>query len=143
MKYKRTSHAVYYCDYHIVISTRYRRKVINEGIFAYLELKLKEIKEHYPYIEFKTFNHDKDHVHMLASIPPTTNVGKIVGIFKSNTSKGMKQKFLFLKEVYWGTDSIWSDGYFVSTVGIDEATIRKYIENQGRVDEGQTAPLFE
>lgn len=76
---------------------------------------------------------------MLASIPPTMNVGKIIGIFKQNTAKGMKQKFLFLKEVYWGTDSIWSDGYFVSTVGIDEKVVRKYIENQGRVDEGQTA----
>ena len=144
MIFKKRSHAVYYCDFHIVIATRYRRKILNEGIFAYLGLKLREITEHYPYLEFKTFNHDQDHVHMLASIPPTTNVGKIVGIFKQNTSKGIKQKFPFLKNVYWGTNSIWSDGYFVSTVGIDESIIRKYIENQGSEDEGQTgASLFE
>jgi putative transposase len=144
MKFKKRSHALYYCDFHIVIATRYRRKWINEGIFAYLGLKLREITEHYPYLEFKIFNHDKDYVHMLASIPPTTSVGKVVGIFKQNTSKGIKQKFPFLKNVYWGTDSVWSDGYFVSTVGIDESTIRKYIENQGREDEGQTsASLFE
>jgi putative transposase len=50
----------------------------------------------------------------------------------------MKAEFPFLKQVYWGTDSIWSEGYFVSTVGINEATIRKYIEHQGQEDAGQT-----
>lgn len=143
MRYKKTSHAVYLCDYHIVLATRFRRKVINEGIFAYLELKLRDITEHYPYIEFKTVNHDQDHIHILASIPPTMSVGKVVGLIKQNTVKNMKQKFLFLKDVYWGTDHIWSDGYFVSTVGINQQTIKKYIENQGKSDAGQTAELFE
>ena len=50
----------------------------------------------------------------------------------------MKQKFPFLREVYWGTDAVWSEGYFVSTVGIDEAVIQAYIENQGKKDAGQT-----
>ncbi len=49
----------------------------------------------------------------------------------------MKAEFPFLKEVYWGTDSIWSEGYFVSTVGINEEIIKRYIENQGQADEGQ------
>jgi len=90
MGYKKTSHAVYLCDYHIVITTRFRRKIINEGIFAYLELKLREITEHYPYLEFKTVNHDKDHIHLLASIPPTMSVGKVIGLIKQNPVRGMK-----------------------------------------------------
>jgi putative transposase len=143
MEYRKTSHAVYYCDYHIVITTRFRRRVINEGIFAYLELKLREITEHHPYFIFKTENHDEDHIHLLASIPPTTAVGKVIGIIKQNTAKDMKQKFTFLRKVYWGTDKFWSDGYFVSTVGINEDIIRKYIEKQGQDDAGQTAKLFE
>ena len=142
-RYKKTSHAMYLCDYHIVITTRYRRKVINEGVFAYLELKLREITEHYPSIEFRTVNHDKDHIHLLASIPPSLSVGKVIGMVKQNTSRGMKQKFPFLKDVYWGTDHIWSDSYFVSTAGIDSGIIKRYIENQGRADAGQTAKLFE
>lgn len=142
-RYKKTSHAMYLCDYHIVMTTRYRRKVINEGIFAYLELKLREITEHYPHIEFKTVNHDKNHIHLLASIPPTMSVGKVIGLIKQNTVRNMKQKFPFLKQVYWGTDHIWSDSYFVSTVGINKEIIRRYIENQGRSDAGQTASLFE
>ncbi len=143
MRYKRTSHSTYICDYHIVLATRFRRNIINEGIFTYLELKLRDITEHYPYIEFKTINHDKDHIHILASIPPTISVGKVVGLIKQNTVKDMKKKFLFLKDVYWGTDHIWSDGYFVSTVGVDTKIIKRYIENQGKIDAGQTASLFE
>jgi len=50
----------------------------------------------------------------------------------------MRKEFAFLEEVYWGSDGIWSDGYFVSTTGIDEAAIRKYIEHQGQKDMGQT-----
>ena len=72
------------------------------------------------------------------SVPPTMSVGKVVGIVKQNSSRELKQKFPILRKVYWGTDSIWSDGYFVSTVGIDEAVIQAYIENQGKKDAGQT-----
>ena len=78
---------------------------------------------------------------MLISIPPTMNVGKAVGLIKQNMARNLKQKFPFLKEVYWGTESIWSEGYFASTVGVTDAMIRKYIEDQGKKDAGQT--LFE
>ena len=137
MEYKKLSHAVYYCDYHIVFPTKYRRKIFNDGVFAYVELKLKDISDHYPFIVFKEVNHGQDHIHLLVSIPPTQSVGKIIGIIKINIARELKKKFPFLKEVYWGTDSIWSEGYFVSTTGIDEQIIKKYIEFQGREDAGQ------
>lgn len=78
---------------------------------------------------------------MLVSIPPTMTVGKVVGLIKQNSARELKQKFPFLKEVYWGTEAVWSEGYFVSTVGINDTVIRAYIENQGKKDAGQT--LFE
>ena len=118
--------------------TKYRRAIFSEGIFAYFEKKLAEITEHYPLIKISMVNHDKDHIHFLVSIPPTMSVGKAVGIIKQNTSLGLKQKFPFLKQVYWGTDAVWSEGYFVSTVGINEAMIHAYIEAQGKKDAGQT-----
>jgi putative transposase len=118
--------------------TKYRKAVFNEGIFAYFEKKLAEISEHYPLIQFNTVNHDKDHIHMLVSIPPTMAVGKAVGIIKQNTARELKQKFPYLKKVYWGTEAVWSEGYFVSTVGIDEAIMERYIEDQGKKDAGQT-----
>jgi putative transposase len=132
------SHCVYQCEYHIVLVTKYRKEIINEGIFAYIEKKLAEVTEHYPLIQFKTVNHDKDHMHLHLGIPPTVAVGKVVGIIKQNTSRELKQKFPFLRQVYWGTEAVWSEGYFVSTVGVDETVIRAYIENQGKKDAGQT-----
>lgn len=137
MEYRKQAHAVYYCGYHLVLPTKYRRRIFNAGVFAYFEDKLKEIRKHYPGIEFCEINHDYDHVHMFVVIPPKMSVGEVVRIIKANTSRGMKEKFLFLKKVYWGTDGIWSDGYFASTIGIDERTIRKYIGMQGTEDSGQ------
>jgi len=121
----------------VVLVAKYRRKIFNEGIFAYFEDKLLEIRKHYPQVEIKEANHDQDHIHLLISIPPTMSVGNAVRIIKANTAIGLKQKFPFLKEVYWGTDGIWSEGYFVSTVGINESVIRSYIEKQGQEDTGQ------
>lgn len=142
-EYRRTSHSVYLCDYHLVLATKYRRKIFNEGLFEYVRRKLLEICEHYPHIFIKEVNHDRDHVHFLISIPPQMSVGSVVRLIKSNTSRKLKQQFPFLKEVYWGTDGIWSDGYFVSTVGVDKKIIENYIRLQGAEDEGQTAKLFE
>lgn len=138
MEYIKLAHCVYRCDYHVVLVTRYRRKVFNEGIFAYIEKKLAEIAEDYPLIKIKVGKQDRDHIHILVSIPPTMAVGKAVGIIKQNTAREMKQKFPFLKQVYWGSEGIWSDGYFVSTVGINEEVIKAYIESQGEKDTGQT-----
>ena len=76
------SHCVYQCDYHVVLVTKYRRAILNEGILAYISKKLMEITEHYPMIRFKTVNHDKDHIHYLVSIPPTMTVGTVIGIVK-------------------------------------------------------------
>ena len=118
--------------------TKYRKAIFNERIFAYFDKKLAEISEHYPLIQFKKVNHDKDHIHMLVSIPPTMAVGKAVGVIKQNTARELKQKFPQLKKVYWGTEAVWSEGYSVSTVGVDEAVMKRYIEEQGKKDAGQT-----
>lgn len=143
-QYIKTDHCVYLCDYHLVLVTKYRRKVIaNEGIWEYIRQKLYEVTEHYPRLRIKELNHDINHVHMLISILPQVPVGSVVRLLKTNSSKGTKKQFKFLSHVYWGTDGIWSDGYFVSTIGIDEQTIKKYIENQGIEDAGQTATLFD
>ena len=136
------SHCVYQCDYHIVLVTKYRRAIFNNGIFAYLDKRLAEVTEHYPMIKFKEVNHDKDHLHMLVSLPPTMAVGRVVGIIKQNTAKFLKQKFPFIKDIYWGTEAVWSEGYFVSTVGINQKVIQAYIENQGQKDAGQTKFVF-
>lgn len=142
MQFRKQAHSVYYCTYHMVLPTKYRQEVFSPGVFVYFEDKLKEIRKHYPELWFEKVNHDKDHVHFMLSIPPKMSVGSVVRIIKANTSRGMKEKFPFLKDLYWGTDGIWSDGYFVSTVGVNEEIIHKYIENQGKEDTGQAKLEF-
>ena len=131
------SHCVYRCDYHIVLVTKYRKAIFNEGIFAYFKIKLAEVTEHYPLITFKTMNHDKDHIHLHLSIPPKIRVSDAVRTIKSISGRLLKKKFEYMRKAYWGVDGIWSDGYFVSTVGINEYAIKRYIEHQGQEDLGQ------
>jgi putative transposase len=137
MSYKKQSNCVYLCHYHLVFATKYRRKIINKGMSEFLRGRLREITEYHPEIEFLEYNHDKDHIHLLVSIPPKMSVGDVVRVIKTNTARKLKVSFPFLKKVYWGTDSIWSGSYFVSTIGISDAVIRRYIEHQGQEDCGQ------
>jgi putative transposase len=141
--YRRTEHSVYLCDYHLVLPTKYRRDIFDDTLWKYVYGKLLEVTKHYPRLYIHEANHDKDHIHLSISIPPQMSVGKVVGLLKTNTARGIKEKFPGLKNIYWGTDGIWSEGYFASTVGADAETIKRYIQQQGREDTGQTATLFD
>ncbi len=87
-------------------------------------------------------NTDSDHIHILLSIPPKISISDVVKMVKAKTGLRMRNKFPFLDKVYWAKSGIWSRGYFVSTVGISESTIRKYIEMQGKEDSGQALLEF-
>ena len=141
MEYFKQGHCVYYTRYHLVFATKYRRKVINEGVKTYLEFLIKRVSEYYPEIRFHEINGEEDHLHLLVTIPPKMPVSKAVMLIKSNTSRDVKIKFDFIRKAYYGTDGMWSDGYFVSTVGINEQIIRNYIEQQGQEDGGQIISL--
>ncbi len=138
MRLIKSAHTIYQTQYHIVIVTRFRRAWINEGVAAFLKLKLKETTQYFPDWEYVEIGTDQDHIHLHMVIPPKYAVSKVVEIIKSNTASALKQKYEFLKQVYWRGSGIWSVGYFVSTVGVDEATIRRYVAEQGKEDSGQT-----
>jgi putative transposase len=70
-------------------------------------------------------------------IPPQYAVSTIIGKIKGMTSSELRKKFEWLKGKYWKENIVWSPGYFVSTVGIEEEKILKYVEYQGRQDSGQ------
>jgi putative transposase len=137
MKYNRTGHAVFYTRYHLVISTKYRRKIFKGGMESYLKLKVREVQRYCPEIVIHEVNTDQDHVHILVSIAPKLAIAQAVSLIKANTARDMREKFPFLNKVYWGSDGIWSIGYFISTVGVNESVIRRYIEQQGQEDSGQ------
>ena len=137
MQYAKQGHAIYYIRYHVVVATKYRRKILNPGMGSYLKIKVREVRKQYPDIHFVEVNTDKDHMHLLIALPPKLPVSDAVRIIKTNTAKAMREKFRFLDTVYWGSKGIWSVGYFVSTLGVNEKIIQKYIQLQGREDSGQ------
>jgi putative transposase len=119
--------------------TKYRREALNEGVLAYLKEVIKGLTDFHPDLIVKEINGEADHIHLLVSIPPQRSVGEVVRIIKASTARDLNKKFPHLKQIYWGTQSIWSAGYFVSTVGINESIIQRYIQNQGKEDMGQTS----
>ena len=74
---------------------------------------------------------------MLVSIPPKYKVSDTVAQLKAKTSGLLRKKFDWLAKVYWAENIVWSPGYFVSTVGINEQQIIKYIKYQQKQDSGQ------
>ena len=141
--YKRQGHCIYYCKYHIVITTKYRKRILKWGLYSSLSNELKRFERKHPEIGIEEVNHDYNHIHILISIPPKLSISEVVCLLKSNTGREIRKRFKFLDRIYFARDGIWSSGYFVSTVGIDEAAIKKYIEEQRKEEEEQTATLFE
>lgn len=138
METRRQAHALFRCEYHIVIVSRYRYKIFKVGVKEYLEIKLEEIRKYYPEIEYIERNVQIDHVHMVLSFPPKYSISQVIGIIKRNTGKALKDEFDFLKKTYYGRGGIWSIGYFASTIGLDEEMIKRYVKYQEKEDLGQS-----
>ena len=137
MKLHRQAHVVYKAQYHIVWVTRFRRKILVPGVAQYFKMQLREVREYYPDWYIEEVGTDKDHVHLYMVIPPKYPVSFVVETLKKNTSRSMWAHFPFLHKVYWDEGGIWARGYFVSTVGVNEAVIRRYVAMQGNEDSGQ------
>ena len=105
-------------------------------------VKLEEERKMYPEIRYIERNIQRDDVHIVVSFPPKCSKAKVVQILKQNTGKTLREKYAFLRRRYHGRGGIWLSGYFVSTVGLDEETIRKYIRYQEREDLGQAKLAF-
>ena len=138
MQIRKQGHCAYKCEYHLVLVSKYRREIFNKGSFAYFTAIMKQVIEKLPDVVIITMNHDLSHIHIHLSIPPKKRVSDVVKVIKSVSGRLLKKKFEYMRKAYWGVEGIWSDGYFVSTIGIDEKVIRNYIEQQGKEDMGQT-----
>ena len=138
MELRRQSHCVFRCLYHLVWIPKYRYKVLVKGVDKYLEIKLREVIKFHPEITIEELSIQPDHVHMVVSFPPRYSISRVVQIFKQNTGKQIRDKFDFIKDRYRGMNTIWSRGYFVSTVGATEEVIRNYVRYQEKEDSGQT-----
>ena len=137
MEYIKTAHGVYYLQYHVAWVCKYRRRILNPGMCGYIRKLLFKLLRSMPGVEIETIGFDKDHLHMIVSIPPKYSISSVMGKLKSQSASQLRKAFPWLNKVYWNENIVWSQGYFVSSVGIDEETIRRYVEYQGRQDSGQ------
>ena len=116
---------------------KYRRRILNPGVCGYLRRVLAKLLRSMPGVTVETIGFAKDHVHMVMVIPPKYSIASVMGQLKSQSSSQLRKRFEWLSKVYWKENIIWSPGYFVSSVGLDEETIRRYVEHQGNQDSGQ------
>ncbi len=138
MENRISGHSVYRTEYHIVWIPKYRRRILNPGIAEYLRKVFPKVMRSLPGCEIIELNIQVDHLHTVMVIPPRYAVSEIIGRIKCQTASKLREKFTWLAKVYWDENIVWSPGYFVSTVGIDEKAILAYVKWQGSQDSGQT-----
>ena len=126
------AHTKWLCKYHIVFTPKYRRKII----YAQYRESLIEIFKRlckFKGVEIIEGHMMLDYVHLLLSIPPRIAVSDFMGYLKGKSALMMFDKHANLKYKF-GNRHFWSEGYYVSTVGLNEATIKKYIQEQDKKD---------
>ena len=126
------AHTKWDCKYHVIFIPKYRRKALFHELRKELGpvfRKLAEQKES----RVEDGHLMEDHVHMLLSIPPKHSVAQVVGFIKGKSAIHIARTYVGVRKNFTG-QHFWARGYFVSTVGRDEATIRAYIAEQEQED---------
>ena len=131
-QYNSLSHTKWLCKYHIVIVPKYRRKVIYKEYRKDLQEIIRTLCK-YKGVEIIEGHMMPDHVHLLVSIPPKISVSSFMGYLKGKSALMMFDKHANLKYKF-GNRHLWAEGYYVSTVGLNESTIKKYIQDQEKAD---------
>ena len=123
-KYKKLSHVIYKCEYHIVWVPKYRLRILKGEIKELLAHDLRMLSE-WKKSEVIELNIQPDHIHLLISVPPKLSISNLMGILKGKLAiKIFKSYPQLKKKLYWG-NHFWARGYFVSTVGLDSEMIKR------------------
>lgn len=124
------NHSVFSLNYHLVLVVKYRREVINDEISVRLKNIFERIGEMYN-IKVTEWNHDIDHVHVLFTAEPNSELSKFINAYKSASSRLIKKEYPQIREKLW-KEYFWSRSFcLISTGGVTLETIKYYIENQG------------
>ncbi len=127
------AHTKWMCKYHIVFTPKYRRKIIYNQLRVDIQQIIKDLCK-WKGIEIVEGHMMPDHVHLLLSIPPKYSVAQIMGYLKGKSAMMIFDRHSNLKYKF-GNRNFWAEGYYVSTVGLNEATIAKYIREQDKQDQ--------
>ncbi len=131
--YSSLNHTVWDCKYHVVFIPKCRRKVLYGKVRESLGEVFHSLVQQREY-KILEGHLRTDHVHMLIWIPPKYAVSYVVGFIKGKSAIRVARDFMGRHRSFQGYH-FWARGYFVSSVGIDEVTIQKYIRNQEKNDQ--------
>jgi putative transposase len=129
--YKSKNHSKFILTYHIIFVCKYRKKLLikyGEDV----KQMMYDISKRYDF-EIEEMEVDKDHIHMMIESVPKISPLQIVRVLKQQSTIQMWRKYYKeLKKYYWVENTLWTDGYFVSTIGeVSSKTLKHYIQNQG------------
>ncbi len=135
-RFRKLTHAIWHCQYHMVWSPKYRYRVlqgaVRQEVYNCIQIFLGQNE-----CEAVELNVQPDHVHLIAFVPPKVSISNLMGIVKGRTAIRVFKQFPYLKNrPYWG-NRFWAPGYCVDTVGLDEEMIRKYVKFQEKKERHQ------
>ena len=131
--YETLKHTKWECQYHIVFIPKCRKKVLYGQIRRELGKVIRELAEQKE-CRVEEGHLMVDHVHMMISIPPKYSVAQVMGYIKGKTAIHIARVYAGRRRSFVG-QQFWARGYWVSTVGRDEAAVRRYIQEQEREDQ--------
>jgi putative transposase len=127
-KYRKLTHAIYRCDYHVVFVPKYRFRILSGAIAEQMHTDIRAICS-WRDVEVLELSVQPDHVHLVCSIPPKIAISSFVGLLKGKLAIKMFKSYPKFRKLYWG-NHFWARGYFVTTVGVDEELVRRYVRHQ-------------
>ena len=134
--YQKLSHSVWLCTYHIVFCPKYRYEILCGKAEVLVRNELYKLCGRKDQVQIKEINIQPDHIHLVILIPPKYSISEIMGWLKGKVAIKLFQEQKSLTKQYWGRH-IWARGYCVSTVGLDEDKICKYVKwSQEREQQG-------
>ena len=135
--FKKLAHAVWQCKYHLVWCPKYRYRILKGEVGESVRDVIRQLCS-WRKAEILAGNVQADHIHLVVAIPPKYSVAEFVGFVKGKSAIKILDQYPSLKRRYWGRH-FWAKGYCVSTVGLDEERIKKYVRWQNRKDEDADA----
>ena len=131
MELDTNAHSVFFLYYHLILVTKYRKKVFDDEVSNRARELFEAIAPNYK-IKVLEWNHEQDHIHVLFKAQPKTELSKFINAYKSASSRVLKKEYPSMKEQLW-KKMFWSRSFcLLSSGGVPTEVIKQYIEEQGQ-----------
>ena len=144
-RFRKLSHTLYECKYHLIFCPKYRHRILKDEIGEYTRREIVNLLRQKDGIEIMEMNVQAEHVHLVMWMPPKYAVSEVMGYLKGKLAIRLFQRYERIGKRFWGRH-LWSRGYCVSTIGINEEQIRQYVrwqENKEKEIEKLQGNLFD